>query len=700
MRFPGRDTRENQVTLANKAKHKAGRSGPGRARRRLFRILPRPNGWKQWLALLILGPLALLVVLFFIAYAFARIPNPNDISTAQSVQVFDHNHHFIGLIHSDANRTSISLSDMPIDLQHAVIATEDRTFYSNPGISVGGIFRAAFSDVFGHGHQGGSTITQQYVKNAFVGNQPSLLRKVREAIISLKLAHTRSKNQILEDYLNAIYFGRGAYGVEAAAEAYFGKHAKQLTLPESALLAGIIRSPELYDPAHDLAAATARRSIVLDLMVRQGYITQAQADAANKAKISARMRMIGGIAPHYLEQVQQILEQNIAPRDLYRGGVRVTVTLDEEMQIAANDAVHQVYDRKSDPDAALVAIDPHTGAVRAMVGSRDYATRQLNLAVQAFRQPGSAFKPATLTAYLANGGSILDTFKAPATITVNVPGFPPYTLSNYDRAGHGTLTVEQATWGSVNTVYAQMIAKAQPFKAVEAAHSLGITSKLNAVPSLALGTSEVSPLELTDMYATFAARGVHHTPYFIESVTDANGKVLFSQKPDSQPAIDANMADTVNKVLQGVIQHGTGASAQIGRPAAGKTGTTESHRDAWFAGYTPELTAVVWNGYADSFRAMNNVRGIAVVGASFPAKMWRLFMERALANLPATPFAAPQIASPSPTITVTTSPTPSRSAPLPTPSTTTIPVPSTSPKPKPSHTPTPTPTPTPSAGPT
>ncbi|HEV2686112.1 MAG TPA: transglycosylase domain-containing protein, partial [Actinomycetota bacterium] len=618
---------------------------------------------------------------------------------AQSVKVLDDKGHLIGTIHSDANRISIPLSDIPLDMQHAVIATEDRTFYSNPGISVGGIVRAAFSDVFGRGHQGGSTITQQYVKNAFVGNQPSLLRKAREAIISLKLAHTRSKKAILELYLNTIYFGRGAYGVEAASLTYFGHSAKQLTLPESALLTGIIRAPELYDPAKDLLAAIGRRSIVLDLMARQSFITQAEADAAKKAKVSARVRVIGGIAPHFLALVQEILEQNVAPRNLYRGGVVVRVTLDSDMQRAADDAVHQVYDRKTDPDAALVAIDPHTGAVRAMVGSRDYATRQLNIAVQAHRQPGSAFKPATLTAYLANGGSILDKYKAPATITVNVPPFPPYTLTNYDHAGHGTLTVEQATWESVNTVYAQMIAKAQPFRAVEAAHRLGIATKLNAVPSLALGTSEVSPLELTDMYATFAARGVHHTPYFVVSVTDAKGKVLFSQKPDGQPAIDSNMADTVNQVLQGVIKRGTGTSAQIGRPAAGKTGTTESHRDAWFAGYTPELTAVVWNGYADSFRAMNDVRGIAVVGASFPAQMWRLFMTRALADLPATPFTAPQLTSPSPTITVTTSPT---TTPSPTPSTTRIPVPSTppKPKPKPSQTPTPTPTPTPSAAPT
>ena len=688
------------MTITKKGKQKAGRAASGRARRRLFRFLPRPSGWKQWVALLILGPLALLVLLFFVAYALARIPNPNDISTAQSAQVFDDHGHLIGTIHSDAHRISIPIGNMPLDLQHAVIATEDRTFYSNPGISVGGIARAAFSDIFGHGHQGGSTITQQYVKNAFVGNQPSLLRKAREAIIALKLAHTRSKKEILELYLNTIYFGRGAYGVEAASLTYFGHSAKKLTLAESALLAGIIRAPELYDPAHDVVAATNRRNTVLGLMVRERYITQAQADAAEKVKVSTKVRAITGIAPHFFEEVQQILEQNVAPRQLYGGGVRIQVTLDRDMQNAANDAVHQVYDRKTDPDAALVAIDPHTGAVRAMVGSRDYTTRQLNLATQGFRQPGSAFKPATLATYLANGGSVFDKFKAPATITVNVPGNPPYTLTNYDHAGHGTLTVQQATWDSVNTVYAQMIAKADPARVVQEAHQLGIASKLNAVPSLALGTSEVSPLELTDMYATFAARGVRHVPYYIESVKDRKGKVLFSQKPDGQPAIDSNLADTVNSVLQGVIQHGTGRSASIGRPAAGKTGTTESHRDAWFAGYTPELTAVVWNGYAGSFKAMNNVRGIAVVGASFPAQMWRLFMERALVDLPATPFTAPRLASPSPTVTITPSPTPTPATPKPS---ATIPLPSTtpspSPKPKPDKSPSPTPTPTPTASP-
>ena len=678
------------MTLTKKGQGSSGRA-PRRVRRRRF---PRPKTWRGWLALAILGPLALLTLLFLAAYAFARIPNPNDISTAQSVQVFDDHGHLIGRIHSDADRVSISLRDMPLDLQHAVIATEDRTFYSNPGISVGGIARAAFADLFGHSHQGGSTITQQYVKNAFVGAEPSLLRKAREAIIALKLAHSRSKKEILELYLNTIYFGRGAYGVEAASEAYFGHSAKKLTLPESALLAGIIRAPEAYDPAHDLDAATTRRNTVLDLMVGQRYISQAQANAARKAKISAKSRLTGGPAPHYLEQVQQILEQAVGPRRLYSGGVKVYATLDLEMQLAADDAVHQVYDRKTDPQAALVAIDPHTGAVRAMVGSRDYATEQLNIATRGLRQPGSAFKPATLTAYLGHGGSVKDKFKAPATITVTVPGFPPYTLTNYDHAGHGTLTVEQATWESVNTVYAQMIAKADPAIVVQDAHMLGVDSKLNAVPSLALGTSEVSPLELTDMYATFAARGVRHVPYYVTRVVDKNGKVIFGQKPDAQPAIDQNLADSVNYVLQGVIKQGTGTSAQIGRPAAGKTGTTESHRDAWFAGYTPELAAVVWNGYPGKFKAMNNVRGIAVVGASFPAEMWRLFMERALQDLPATSFATPKLASPSPTASPTPSPTPT---PTPTPTLTisTPPTPKQSHSPKPSPTPTPTPTPSP-----
>ncbi|MGZ4240102.1 MAG: transglycosylase domain-containing protein [Actinomycetota bacterium] len=677
---------------------KKGRQGAASAakKRRRHRFLPGLVGWRRWLMFALVGFVFLFVGLFVIPYAVARIPNPNDISTAQSVLVLDHNGHVIGRIHSDADRVSIPLSQMPIDLQHAVVATEDRTFYGNPGISIGGIVRAAFADVFGHGHQGGSTITQQYVKNAFVGNQRSLLRKAREAIISLKLDHQRSRSQILELYLNTIYFGRGAYGVEAASVAYFGKHAKDLTLSESALLAGIIRAPESYDPTHDLEAATNRRNTVLDLMVRAEYLTQDRADAAKKIKVSARRRTVGGIAPHFLEEVQRILEQTIGPRELYRGGVRVYTTLDIDMQQAANDAVHEVYDLRTDPDAALVSVDPHTGAVRALVGSRDYATRQLNLATRGFRQPGSAFKPATLTAYLDENRSIKDKYAAPAKITVRVPGNPPYTLTNYDHAGHGTLTVEQATWDSVNTVYAQMIAKADPAKVVEAAHALGITSKLNAVPSLALGTSEVKPIELAEMYATFAARGIRHQAYFVDRVVDDKNHTLFTQKPTSDPAIAQNIADTVNYVLQGVVKFGTGRPAQIGRPVAGKTGTTEDHRDAWFAGYTPELVTVVWNGYAGQFKLMNNVRGIAVVGSSFPAQMWRLYMERALQGLPATSFATPQLTSPSPSVVASPSPSPSPSNTPSTPASQSPSVtlsPSPSPNPKPSKSPTSSPTP-------
>jgi penicillin-binding protein 1A len=649
------------------------------------------------------GFIAFLSVVFMIMYAFARIPEPNDISTAQSVIVVDPHGKLIGRIHADADRLSIPLSQMPMDLRHAVIATEDRTFYSNPGISLTGIVRAAFADVFGGGHQGGSTITQQYVKNAFVGSQHSLLRKAKEAVIALKLDHQRTKDQILELYLNTIYFGRGAYGVEAAAEAYFGTHARSLTLSESAMLAGLIRSPEGYDPGKDPEAAANRRNVVLGLMVSHGYITQDAADKAKAAKVTVRVRVAAGIAPHYLEDVQRFLETQIGPSRLYRGGIRVYGTLDATMQEAANDAVHTVYNLKTDPNAALVSIDPHTGAVRAMVGARDYATMQLNLASRAHRQPGSAFKPATLAAYLDQKYSINDRFSAPAKITVHVPGFPPYTLSNYDHAGHGTLTVEHATWLSVNTVYAQMMAKAEPTNVVLAAHELGIKSPLSAVPSLALGTSEVTPLEMADMYATFAARGMNHTPFLVDHVTDAKGHVIYQHKDDRQQSINQNTADTVNYVLQGVIKNGTGRSAQIGRPAAGKTGTTEDYRDAWFAGYTPELATVVWNGYPGKFKLMKDVRGIHVVGGSFPAQMWRLFMQRALADLPATPFAKPNLtpSSPSPSVTVTLSPTPTPSptpkhstapSPSPTPSAT---LPTQSPSPKPSKSTGPSPSPSP-----
>jgi len=596
-----------------------------------------------------------------VLYEFADVPEPNSIATAESVVVLDRGGSALGRIHAEADRVTVPLSQIPEDLRHAVIATEDRHFAEHSGLRPTSIVRAAIANALGRGvRQGGSTITQQYVKNAFVGNEQSLTRKVKEAVLAVKLERARTKDQILEAYLNTIYFGRGAYGVEAAAQTYFGRHVRRLTLAQSALLAGLIRAPEAYDPSRAPETARARRDAVIGFMLRDDHVTVGEAEGARESAVKVRARVPGGTAPHFLEDVRRELERRFGARAMYSGEIsRVTVTLDAGMQRAAEAAVREVYDATSDPDVALVAIDPRTGAVRAMIGARDWGARQLNLATQARRQPGSTFKPAVLAAALELGIGPETVFAAPAKITLKTDG-KPWTVANYDGHSEKSMRLRRATELSVNTVYAQLILKVGPDAVVDAAHRLGIRSRLAPLPSLALGTADVTPLELASVYSTFAARGVQRDPYMLEMVTGRDGAVLFRADPGSTVALRPAIADTVNDVLRGVIENGTGKTARIGRPAAGKTGTTQDHADAWFAGYTPDLATVVWNGYADVARPMRNVRGVAAVtGSSFPARIWKTFMRRALAGMSPAAFVSP---APTPTPTPSASPRPGLSA--------------------------------------
>ncbi|MGH2828862.1 MAG: transglycosylase domain-containing protein, partial [Actinomycetota bacterium] len=490
--------------------------------------------------------------------------------------------------------------------------------------------------------QGGSTITQQYVKNAFVGRRKNFFRKTKEALVAVKLERRWSKSQILDAYLNTIYFGRGAYGIEAAARAWFGIPAARLSLPQAALLAGIIRAPEALDPSRRNDSAVRRRNQVLDAMLAEGKITREQRDEAAGSAVTALPRRagVGGRAPHFLEAVRRELIERMGPDAVYRAGLRVRTTLDVDMQRAAEDAVAGVLDRPDDPEAALVAVDPATGSVRAMVGSRDFTKRQLDLATQARRQPGSAFKPFVLAAALEKGLSLGRTYRAPSRISIPTEA-GPWSVANYDRRDYGSLGLIEATANSVNTVYAQLIVDAGAANVVDVAHRMGIASKLGAFPSLALGTEEVSPFELAGAYATFAAGGAHARAHVIARVVERGGdeRYRFSQK--AEQAIDPWVAARVTTALERVMASGTGRRAALGRPAAGKTGTTESHRDAWFAGYTPSLATVVWMGYPDGTRTMERVRGAAVVGGTLPARIWKAFMQEALKNIPAKPFPAP-----------------------------------------------------------
>ena len=634
------------------------------------------------------------ILLFAVAYAFVDIPKPTDIATARSTIVYDRNNKVIARLHAEADRIDIPFEQMPEHLREAVLAAEDHDFYSHGGVSLPSMVRAAFTNVMGLGvRQGGSTITQQFVKNAYVGSERTLWRKVKEAIVSLKVERQLSKDEILEDYLNTIYLGRGAYGVEAAAQTYFRKRAGRLELHESALLASIIRAPEAYDPVRNPERAKERRDFVLRTMARLGFVTADEAAEAVARPVKVRQRSTttapATVGAHFVEEVRRILVREYGSDRVYRGGMTVRTTLDLSLQRYAEEAVASVLDRKDDPEAALVAVDTATGEVLAMVGGRTFEENQFNLATQGRRQAGSAFKPFVLATAIDEGLSIKSRFKAPAKITLET-GFQPWKVQNYDRKNYGEIDLVDATEFSVNTVYAQLILKVGPRKAADMATLLGITSKLQAVPSLTLGTSEVSPMEMAGAYASFAAGGMHAPPHLIRSIQDGDRKTVFTTDVKPTRVVPAPVANTVAYALTQVVEKGTGGRADLGsRPVGGKTGTTEDHVDAWFAGFTRQISTAVWMGFPDGEHKMENVRGIAVTGGSFPAQIWRAFMEKAVADMPVESFGKPTFEGE----ILNESPTPS---PSPTPSTTVIPTlpPSTTPKPKPSETPTPSPSPT------
>ena len=641
------------------------------------------------------------------AYALIDIPKPSDISTARSTLVYDRNNKLIARLHGEADRVDIPFDQMPQHLRQAVVAAEDRNFYKHSGVSIPSIVRAAFANVTGLGvEQGGSTITQQFVKNAYVGSERTLWRKMKEAIVSIKVERQLSKNEILEDYLNTIYLGRGAYGVEAASQTYFRKPARRLELHESALLASILSAPETYDPVRNPEQAKIRRDGVLRTMASLGAITEAEAAEAAAQPVKVRQRAAVTTAPstvgaHFVEDVRRILVNQYGADTVYRGGMTVKTTLDLRLQRFAEEAVKTVLDRKDDPEAALVAIDNATGGVLAMVGGRTFEENEFNLASQGRRQAGSAFKPFVLAAAIDQEYSVKSRFKAPAKITLET-GFEPWEVHNYDNKNYGEIDAIKATEFSVNTFYAQLILKIGPKTAAEMAAHAGITSKLQAVPSLTLGTSEVTPMELTGAYATIASSGMHAKPHLIRVIQDGNDEVVFESDVRPARVVPPKVADTVAYALTQVVENGTGRRADMGsRPVGAKTGTTEEHVDAWFQGFTRQITTGVWMGFPDGKRRMTNVRGIAVTGSSFPAQIWRAFMDDAIAELelPSEGFGKPsfdgEILNEEPTPTPTPSPSPSTTVVQSLP-----PAPTQTPKPKETKTPGPEPSGSPSPAPT
>ncbi len=587
-------------------------------------------------------------------------------AVAESTKIFAADGSLLTTLHADQNRETVPLAQMPKQLQDAVVAIEDERFWHHTGVDIRAMVRAAWADAT-HGKvvQGGSTITEQYVKNVLADNERTVHRKLREAALAYQLEHKIGKAKILEGYLNTIYFGNGAYGVQAAAETYFGEPAEKLTLPQAALLAGIIRSPNNYDPYDHPDVAAERRGEVLDKMAAQHMITDPEAAAAKAAPLGAVHQQKSDTypAPYFVEAVkQQILDDpkygaGASPaerqQNLFNGGLRVYTTVDLAKQAEAEQAVAKVLSKPAtDPEAAVVSLEPKTGNVRALVGGRDFfgggSQAKFNLATQGQRPAGSSFKPFVLAAAVEQGISLHKLYPAPQTLDLPLPRGGVWHVRNYEDEGGGTMDLVQATIHSINTVYARLILDVGPNEAVDVAHKLGITSHLDPYPSAVLGTNDVTPLEMASAYGALDNEGTAVTPVLITKVTKADGTVLYQDQPDPHPALAPQIVDQVRTVLQQVVERGTGVEANIGRPVAGKTGTGEQWRDAWFVGFTPDLVTSVWVGFADAQRSMvPPLTRITVQGGTWPAQIWQLYMSAALAQTPVTPFppAAPAASS-------------------------------------------------------
>ena len=582
-------------------------------------------------------------------YVLAQVPLPEAAPQAQTTFLTDLHGARLASIDSGENRVPVKLETVPQVVIDAVLATEDRNFFTHSGLDPVGIARATWADVRGRQLQGGSTLTQQYVKQTFLdAKDRTLVRKLREASLAIKVERRFPKAEILERYLNTVYFGRGAYGIQAAARAYFAKDVGDLDVGEAAYLAGLIRSPETADPSRNLEAAIARRDRTLEGMRSTGKITAKQADAAKAVPLDAAVLQRADLEPdvvrpdstgYFVEFVRAELVRRYGEEVTYQRGLRVKTTLDLGLQAQAYDAVYKTLDRPdTDPSGALVSIDSE-GRVVAMVGGRNFTDAgpmsKVNLAVGqagggSGRQAGSTFKPFLLAAVVKNGFSVQSTFPGPASIVLpKADDGKDYPVENYEKADFGdSIDLVEATANSVNTTYVQASLALGAQKVVDVAKESGITSDLEPNASLVLGTEEVSVLELASAYSTFANRGVHLEPRTILEVRRGDGSVIEPERPaKSRQVLDREDADVVTHVLRQVVERGSGTNAKFGKPVAGKTGTTQDFGDAWFVGYTPKLTTAVWMGFAEgNTKKMTRVRGVKVNGGSFPARIFRRYM--------------------------------------------------------------------------
>ncbi len=629
------------------------RSSAATGARKRFIDYPRGQyqGFRRWIPSwrLILGAFVTMFLIliggFAAAVAFTDIPEPTEMARSEKTIVYwNDGKSELGRL-GEANRINIPFDQMPQNLQHAALAAEDREFYDHGGFDPGALVRAAWNDVKGGDTQGGSTITQQYAKNAYLSHEQTMVRKARELVLSVKLETEASKDQILGDYLNTIYFGRGAYGVETASQSYFGKPASKLTLSESVALAAIIRAPSGYDPDTNKDKLQARYEYVMDGMVAKGWVTQAQAKAAKFPKFQQQKtakNYMAGTNGYLLESVRrEMLRRGYSEDDLNVGGFRIVTSFDKKAQAAAVEAVsNSGVSSEKGLRIGLTSVKTDTGEVIAMYGGDDYLKNQLSNADQAVGLAGSTFKPFALAAAFEDGIDLSSTWDGSSPRTIR-----GYTLKNEGNVSYGEISLLTAIEKSVNTVFVDLAGKVGPAKVEEAAVRAGIpanTVGLAADPTTVLGTASPTPTDMASAYGTFANRGERVAPTTIKEIS-RNGVQEYQLTPKPERAFDTKIADEVNYALEKVVTSGTGyAASSIGRPAAGKTGTTDNNKSAWFVGYTPQVATAVMlvkqNSKGNAVTLYGTGGGGSVHGADYPAHIWADYMGTAMSDMDSKDF--------------------------------------------------------------
>ena len=566
---------------------------------------------------------------------------------AQRSIVYTRDGETMAVLKAEENRSPVELKQVPEHLINAVIAVEDERFWQHGGVDIRSTGRAMMSNVAAGGvTQGGSTITQQLVKNTLVTPERSIGRKMKEAVLALRVESELSKEEILEKYLNTVYFGSGAYGVQAAAETYFGVDVEKVTVGQAALLAGIIRNPTGYEPFRYPAEAKARRDIALDQMVKERYLEADDADELRDDPLPTSPHSpLPAPNDYFVEEVKQRLLDD--PRlgetaqerynAVFKGGLKIYTTMDPRMQELAREKVEEILPgTKRGITAALVTLEPYSGAVRAMVGGPNFEQARYNLVTQGLRQPGSSWKAFVLMAGIEAGYGPRHTINGTSPCPVRAGG-RPWLPSNYGESTGGVASITTAMAKSYNCAFVRLGLKVGLDKVTDVARRLGITSPLDDVPAMTLGTEEVHPLDMASAYGTIANDGVRHEPFFVERVLDRNGKVLIEGGSTGEQVVDINHARMATQIMRAVVTGGTGTRANVpGRQVAGKTGTSQNYENAWFVGYTPQLTTAVWMG-----SPVGNVPMGGVTGGTYPAAIFGAFMRAALAGAPVENFKAP-----------------------------------------------------------